>query len=246
MTVEVALAYDYVAGSDTLRDQDDLRWTRADRAEGLATPPPAQQPPATQMPLPEPTPAATPESTAFACIDLADGGTYTAPAGTYTALPGPVSLTATVPEAPAIPWQGEPDVFYLSAGCGSFSPISVLASIGSDVPATSCMPPSLEITSFADAVARLDTPKGDDISDRVDLTIGGHPAARYDIADLSSCLGGFGLWGGTILGAGETGSIYVIDVDGTLLGIELNRNGNQTPAELEEAWAIVESLQITR
>ena len=35
-------------------------------------------------------------------------------------------------------------------------------------------------------------------------------------------------------------------VDGTLLAIELNRDGTQTPAELEEAWAIVESLQITR
>ena len=108
------------------------------------------------------------------------------------------------------------------------------------------MPDSLEITSFADAVARLDAPTGDDISDRVDLTVGGHPAARYDVIYLSTCPQGFGLWSGTILGPGETGSIYVIDVDGTLLAIELNRDGTQTPAELEEAWAIVESLQITR
>jgi hypothetical protein len=106
------------------------------------------------------------------------------------------------------------------------------------------MPDSLTIASFADAVARLDTPKGDDISDRVDLTIDGHPAARYDIANLSTCPEGFGLWNGTTLGAGETGSVYVIDVDGVLLAIELNRDGNQTPAELEEAWAIVASLQI--
>ena len=89
-------------------------------------------------------------------------------------------------------------------------------------------------------------PTGDDISDRVDLTIGGHAAARYDVANLSTCPGGFGLWGGTILGPGETGSIYVIDVEGVLLAIELNRDGTQTPAELEEAWAIVAGLEIAR
>ena len=106
-----------------------------------------------------------------------------------------------------------------------------------------CMLSSAEITDFADAIARLDTPKGNDISDRIDLTIDGHPAARYDISNLSTCPG-FGLWSGTILGEGETGSIYVIDVDGVLFAIELNRDGNQTPAELEETYAIIASLQI--
>jgi hypothetical protein len=38
----------------------------------------------------------------------------------------------------------------------------------------------------------------------------------------------------------------VIDVDGTLVEIELNRDGTQTPAELAEAHAIIESLQFTR
>jgi hypothetical protein len=102
-----------------------------------------------------------------------------------------------------------------------------------------------EIIDFADAIARLDEPQGKDISERIDLTIDGHPAARYDISDLSTC-SGFGLWSGTILGAGESGSIYVIDVDGVLLEIELNRDGSQTPAELEETHAIIASLQITR
>jgi hypothetical protein len=251
MTVEVVMAYDYVAGSDTLRDQDDVRWTRADRlAEVPVTPPPAQQPPATQAPVtdspptqappPDPTLNPTPQGpTGSACIDLAQGGTYTAPAG-------PLSVTATVPDSPTIPWQGERAGFYLSAGCESFSPISILASVGTDEIVTSCMPGSLEITSFADAIAKLDTPKGDDISDRADLTIGGHAAARYDVANLSTCPEGFGLWHMTTLGFGETGSLYVIDVDGVLLAIELNRDGNQTQAELEEAWAIVASLQIAR
>ena len=71
----------------------------------------------------------------------------------------------------------------------------------------------------------------------------GHPAARYDISDLTTCPDGFGLWDLTALGPGETGSVYVIDIDGELLAIELNRDGSQTPAELEEAHAIIASLQ---
>jgi hypothetical protein len=108
------------------------------------------------------------------------------------------------------------------------------------------MPYSAEIKTFADAIARLDTPRGPDISRRIDLTIDGHPAARYDITNLSTCPTGFGLWHGTTIGVGETGSLYVIDVDGILLASELNRDGSQTPTELEETYAIIASLQITR
>ena len=71
-------------------------------------------------------------------------------------------------------------------------------------------------------------------------------AARYDISDLTTCPDGFGLWHLTSIGPGETGSVYVIDVDGVLLAIELNRDGTQTQAELEEAYAIIASLQIAR
>jgi len=169
------------------------------------------------------------------CTDLTQGGTYTAPAGS-------ISVTATIPSAPAIPWQGVRDFFYLTVRCDDGSPIGIGASMATTVNDGGCMPISTEISGFADAIARLDAPQGNDISERIDLTIDGHPAARYDISRLSSC-SGFGLWSGTILGRGETGSIYVIDVDGELLAIELNRNGSQTAAELEEAYAIVASLQ---
>ncbi len=223
MTVDVVGVYDYLGGRDMLLDQDDLRWTRVEEvADGLATQPTPEDPTGTSE-----------------CIDLAQGGTYTAPAG-------PLSLTATVPAKPAISWQGLRDGFNLSGACGPITPIVFHASTWTTVYATSCIPESLEIANFADAVARLDTPKGHDISDRVDLTIGGHAAARYDIVNLSTCPNGFGLWQGSSLGPGETGSVYVIDVDGVLLAIELNRDGNQTPAELEEAWAIIASLQIAR
>ena len=220
-------------------------WSRVTFGTRPATQPPATQPPATQPsatepPAAEPTPGQIPaDPTAGAdCVDLAQGGTYTGPVG-------PLTVTATVPETPTIPWQGLRDVFNLSGRCGSVAPIGFFASTATTVLADSCMPDSPAIASFVDAVARLDTPTGDGISERVDLTISGHPAARYDISNLSTCEG-FGLWGGTILGPGETGSIYVIDVDGVLMAVELNRDGSQTQAELEEAWAIIASLQIAQ
>ena len=246
VTVDIAGIYEYDARTDTLLDQDDVTWERVEGANPPPTQRPAAEPPATPAtePPPEPTPEPTPgqipaEPTgALECVDLAHGGTY-------TRLVGPLTVTATVPETPAIPWQGARDVFHLSGLCGSVAPIAFFASTATLVNDGGCMPSSAEITDFGDAIARLDSPKGNDISDRIDLTIDGHPAARYDISNLSTCTG-FGLWSGTILGAGETGSVYVIDVDGVLMAIELNRDGSQTQAELEEAWAIIASLQIAR
>lgn len=132
----------------------------------------------------------------------------------------------------------------MSGLCREVAPIAFFASAATEVYQTSCMPDGEDFSTFAEAIARLDTPRGGDISDRIDLTIDGYPAARYDITNLTTCGNGFGLWHLTALGPGETGSIYVIDVDGVLLEIELNRDGRQTPAELEEAYAIIASLQI--
>ena len=226
MLVPIAGGYDYDADTDTLLDQDEVTWTRV---------PEGPDPAPTLRPVPSRAPGQTPTP---ACIDLGRGGAYTAPAG-------PISVTATVPRKPVIRWQGLRDGFLLSSSCEDPAPFTFFALTETVVNDGGCMPSSAEITDFADAIARLDSPKGNDISERIDLTIDGHPAARYDISNLSTCPG-FGLWHGTILGAGETGSIYVIDVDGVLLAIELNRDGTQTQEELEEAYAIIASLQIAR
>ena len=209
--------YDYDADTDTLLDLNRVTWIRV---------------PAGGDPLPSLRPAPS------RCVDLADGGTYTALAGDSS-----ISVTATVPRGPAIPWQGATDQFHLSGSCGEFSAMGFHVSAETSVYETSCMPDGEDFTTFAEAIARLDTPVGDDISPRIDLTIDGHAAARYDISTLTTCPMGFGLWNLTSLGVGETGSIYVIDVDGVLLAIELNRDGSQTAAELEEAHAIIASLQ---
>ena len=201
---------------------------RAEREPGEAKS--TLAPPPQSSSTPTPAPPVDPM-----CTDLAQGGTYTAPAG-------PISMTATIPSTPAIPWQGVREFFNLTTSCEENAPIAIYASTATSVNDGGCMPISTDISGFADAIARLDAPQGNDISDRIDLTIDGHPAARYDISSLSTCTG-FGLWSGTIMGSGETGSLYVIDVDGELVAIELNRDGSQTAAELEEAYAIVASLQ---
>jgi hypothetical protein len=228
MLVAIAGLYDYDADTDTLLDPDGVTWTRV--ATG-SNPPPLR-------PAPSPNPGQT---VTAACIDLTNGGTYTA----YTGA-GSISLTATVPSTPAIPWKGLRDEFKLSGSCETIVPLAFFASTATSVYETSCMPGGDDFTTFAEAIARLDTPAGDDISERIDLTIDGHAAARYDISNLTTCPEGFGLWHGTALGPRETGSIYVIDVDGVLLEIELNRDGTQSPAELEETYAIIASLTITR
>ena len=164
--------------------------------------------------------------------------------GTYTAPADRLTITATLPEAAALDWWGAPGTFYVTSACARDASISITAMTATDVLVSSCMPENLEFATFEQAIARLDTPTGDDISGRADLTIDGYRAARYDVSAITTCPEGFGLWAGTTLGGGETGSIYVIDVDGVLLAVVLNRSGRQTPAELEEAHAIIESFDI--
>jgi hypothetical protein len=237
--VGIAGAYVYDRDTGVLRDQDGLVWTRIRGGNApVPTVPPQPSPSPSASPTPSPEPSTLPESTLTGCVDLTQGGTYTAPVDS-------LSLTATVPSTPAFPWHGVRDSFYLSGSCDVDSPMAFGPSTATVLNDSSCMSSSADVTDFADAIARLDEPQGKDISKRIDLTIDGHQAARYDISNLSTC-SGFGLWGGTIIGQGETGSTYVIDVDGTLLEIELNRTGTQTPAELEEAHAIIESLQFAR
>jgi hypothetical protein len=205
---------------------------------GIVLPPTERPSPTAQRPTPTATSVAT-TLRPTACVDLSEGGAYTAPTDT-------MSLTATIPRTPLLAWQGSFNEFNLFAVCEEVAPMAIFAMDTGALYETSCMPNTGSFGTFAKAVARLDTPQGPDISRRVNLTIDGHRAARYDIVDLTSCPDGFGLWHGTALGTGETGSVFVIEVDGGLVSIELNRDGSQTAAELQEAYGIVASLHFAR
>src|ERR1044071_3222658 len=172
-----------------------MGWAGAARAAEPTPPQPSD---------PSPAASAVGSATPVECIDLSLGGTYAAPAFPLTG-----SVVATVPQAPAIPWQGAGGSFFLSSSCADSGPIAIYVMGATDVMTSSCMPDAPEIATFEEALARLDAPIGDDIAKRVDLTIDGYRAARYDVSKLTTCPQGFGLWGGTILGPGETGSIYV-------------------------------------
>ena len=234
LTVGIGGRYDYDPDTDTLADQDAVVWTRV---------PTDGEPLPTLRPVPTalPRPSGTSE-----CDDLTQGGSYTGP----VSFPGSgsaasVSLSASVPSSPRIEWLGDPSRFQLTDVCEEDGTIRIVAGTGSQPDdAAFCGSAIGVVSSFADAVALLDTAQGDDIADRIDLEIDGHPAARYDITDLRTC-SGFGLWAGTIMGLGESGSWYLVDAGGVLVAIELGyREGTKTRRDLEEARAIVESLRI--
>ena len=120
--VPIGGVYEYDADKDTMLDQDDVTWSRV--SAGI-------EPPPTLRPAPSPRvgPTAAP-----VCIDLADGGTYSAPAGgTETAPGGPISLIATIPATPAVPWQGRLAHFVLSASCQDIASITFHASTATSV-----------------------------------------------------------------------------------------------------------------
>ena len=138
LLVPIGGMYNYDGNTDTLRDSDGVIWTRIPDGHR-----------ARRRPF-SPAPSRRPGPThASACIDLAQGGTYTAPAsGKETAPAGPLQLTATVPGAPANPWRGLREWFLLSSSCEVIAPITFYARLRRSVNATSCMPEALEITTL--------------------------------------------------------------------------------------------------
>jgi hypothetical protein len=220
-------SYTYDGGSDTILDDAGLRWQRTAVADILATEPPLRSRAAARTPEPSPV-----------CIDMADGGRYTAPMGS-------MAVSATVPDGALLAWQADAEVFYLRSACTfDVVQIGIYPSTATEVIQSTCFPfDNSAIDSFADGVDRLSTPTGSDIVGPIELTIDGHPAVRFDVTRLSTCTN-FGLWDGTGLGLSESGSIYFIDVDGELVAIEVNHTpGRLTPAAIDEAHAIVVSME---
>ena len=237
--------YRYRQANDVLVDGDGLVWTRASEPQvmpsGEATSAPASAEPALS-PSATSAPAPTAEGTlapseAAGCIP--NGGQ------TFDISAGELTVTATVPADAGYEWQGDPRVFSLDSQCeaGAIGINVVPFDVAS---ANTCTGSPLAVAAFADAVAALAMQHESGVTGPVDLTIGGYAAARFDAADLIGCTGGFGLIGGAIIGEFEHGSIYVIDVDGSILTVELNVADGTPAAQVDEAREIVETFAIAK
>jgi hypothetical protein len=253
MTVAIGGRYDYLAGTDTLVDQDDLRWVRVRGVDVPATQAPPKLAPGTEAPAttPEPThdtrPTALPEPD---CLEFDGGGTYRATAGDG------VTVTVTVPAVDGS-WSGSSDGFQLvRAPCGDRAPVMIEASIVTEVFADACdMDGETRLVSGAsEAIEALVSQEGHDLTGPTDVTIAGLPASRLAISvptefDATTCTNEMiRLWIGTNdtgIDPGETMTVYIVDVDGLALAVHAPFSDvEMTPALIAEVDGIIASLQI--
>jgi hypothetical protein len=109
VTVEVALRYVYDASTDSLRDQDDLRWHRVEGGDAPATPAPTTEPSPYTMPSPLSSAPPTPHP---------GESTYTSTIHSYS-----VGVPFGWQTRPATePWGGEPLDFSSPAADVIFDP----------------------------------------------------------------------------------------------------------------------------
>lgn len=229
--------YAYIKASDQLVDSDGVAWARADDSQPAPTSAPATE----RAALPAETAVTTPHPTASLpqpCVP-AGGRTYTAPIGD-------VSVTATIPSDATYGWAADSGTLSLMDGCAEAGRIGINVVDVNAVDASSCDGEPFPVSTYADAVAGLGAHRGTGVAAPVDLTIDGHPAVRFDATDLTGCQEGLGLTDGAIIGQSEQGSVYVIDVDGEILTVELNVAEGAPDAEIAEAREIVETLTINK
>ena len=203
-------SYAYNAARDTMIDRQGLTWARLER--GLVPP--------TSTPTPERTlqsPTADPD-----CIDFDGGGTYTAPAGS-------LSLTVRVPRSVGSPWHGHRDRFELmQSWCADErgGPGLTMGAELTRVYTDACAGVSVAVDSAQAAIDAVSAAKGLEILDQTQVTLGGYPSTRFDVAvsDRLDACPGQEIWLSDDLdpfGTGLTFTLYVIDVDGKTLALAL-------------------------
>jgi hypothetical protein len=219
--------YTYDNASDTLVDDIPTTWTRAD--------------PGVVLPTPRPTPAESgvPSDPPSAdCIQFDALGTYRAPAGS-------MSLAVDIPGTVADPWIGSRSRFnLLKAACTDGSgPGAIDAGEVTRVHNDACDGEIVRTLDQASAAVSAST--GIDVVAKSDVTLGGHPAARFDIfvhEDANLCTNG--LVDGVSLEQGVNVRLYLIDVDGKFLALALYGYPLWSPDVRATADAILASLRI--
>ena len=175
------------------------------------------------------------------CAEIAAGATYTNRFGSP-------KLTATIPDGAKSSWQGYRDAFELGARCPG--PISITASTIDTVltdPCDQAAGAGGNVTTPAEAAEAMAAHIGHRTSQPTDVTIDGHDALRLEIStEGSTCTDPFSLWPGIEIGPDEDAIIYLVDVgEEHPLGIGVwYERAATTPAQVAEAEAIVDSIQI--
>jgi len=230
LTVGVPGSYHYDAATDTLIGQDGLRWYRALGGNGSSPTAPATSA-ADQLGETQPT---------SECFEIPSGEAYRNDVG-------PLSLTVTIPSTAASRWEGYRGAFEVSRSCLFSRAVVITASIVSDMQADCDVNSRVEVATQAEAVAALQAARGIAMSAPTSVTLGGYPAARFEIAsDAQMCFDEVALWDDVSATHGSAMNIHLVDVDGVTLGVTiLDRDGGASPAELAEAEAIVASMEIT-
>lgn len=182
------------------------------------------------------------------CADL-EAGTYRTAIGTF-------SVTATVPTG----WSGSGDrdsFQVVSRDCLFAGGVSLAASLVSHVSTSACdgQGTAVETGTPAAVIAALAAQTGHQTSGPTDTTMAGYPASRFEFSSpgAETCNGG-PLWldpggdeGPGMYSYEDSGSfvtIYVIDVDGSALGIAVDSGVPDEPADVADLDAIVDSLRI--
>ncbi|MGI8829671.1 MAG: hypothetical protein ACR2I5_07895 [Candidatus Limnocylindria bacterium] len=178
-------------------------------------------------------------------------------AGTYRAAIGAFSVTMSVPTG----WNGggDRDSFKVfSIPCLFAGGVSLAASLVSQVYSTACdgQGTAVETGTPAAVTAALAAQTGYQTTGPSDTTIAGYPASRFEFSvpgGAESCNAG-PLWltpgggeGPTMGWSEDSGSfvtVYVVDVDGSALGIAIDSGTPDEAADVAELDAIVASLQI--
>lgn len=177
--------------------------------------------------------------------------------GTYRATIGGFSMTMSVPTG----WTGSSDLDRFnvrSRGCLFAGGVTLDVSLVSHVYSSACdgQGTAVETSTPAAVTAALAAQTGHQTIGPSDTTIAGYPASRFEFSvpgDATTCNLG-PLWlapgggeGPTMYefdGSGSFVTVYVVDVDGSALGIAVDSGVPDEPADVAELDAIVESLRI--
>jgi hypothetical protein len=163
-----------------------------------------------------------------------------------------VRFTFTVPDG----WAGAPfgsDIWLAVEQNSGPAGAGMLLGRGGWMYSDPCKSPEVDVPvgpTVDDFVTALVEHPALDLTDPIDVTLGGHPGKYLDLhgpADLTDC-SQFQAWGPTFYAQGPSNlqHIWVVDVDGVRIVIHASEFPGTAPERSAELRAIVQSMRIER